>query len=181
MKYLTKIYWSEESDAYMAEVPALPGCMSHGATYEEAARNIQEAMEAWTASAKKHGDPIPEPDLAAEEIAGILPILNVSKLARLAGMSKSTLASKMRRRTKFTDDEARRLLDALTTVHERRNQETHGNLKPAGRVAARAKIAKNKDRVAVSRVIPIATRGLGQSASKVPHQPESKALGNKQK
>lgn len=64
MKYLTKIYWSDEDEAYVAEVPALQGCISHGDTYAEAARNIEEAMEAWLESASKHQDPIPDPDRA---------------------------------------------------------------------------------------------------------------------
>jgi predicted RNase H-like HicB family nuclease len=61
-RYLIKIYWSDEDEVYVAEVPALPGCLSHGVTYEEAARNIRESMEAWIESAARHGDPVPEPD-----------------------------------------------------------------------------------------------------------------------
>jgi len=68
MKYLTKIYWSDEDDAYVATVPALRGCVSHGSTLEEAAANIHEAADLWLASAANHGDAIPDPDIAAEEI-----------------------------------------------------------------------------------------------------------------
>ncbi|MDR1303672.1 MAG: type II toxin-antitoxin system HicB family antitoxin [Verrucomicrobiales bacterium] len=102
MKYLTKIWWSDEDEAFVAEVPALAGCSSHGDTREEAARNIEEAMEAWLGSAKKHGDPIPAPDLATEEISRLSPLLNVSKLARLAGLNKHTLANKLRRHSPST-------------------------------------------------------------------------------
>lgn len=116
MKYLTKIYWSNDDEAYVAEVPALAGCLSHGSTYEEAARNIREAMELWLESAAKHGDPVPEPDLAAEEIARFGPLLNISKLARLAGMNKHTLASKLRRKSPFTADEARSLRKAIGSI-----------------------------------------------------------------
>lgn len=116
MKYLAKIYWSEEDESYVAEVPALPGCVSHGDTYEKAARNIREAMEVWLESAKRHSDPIPEPDLAAEEIGRLLPLLNVSKLARLSGVNKHTLASKLRRKTGFTTEEARKIRAALASV-----------------------------------------------------------------
>jgi len=116
MKYLTKIYWSDDDEAYVAEVPALAGCVSHGESYEEAARNIQEAMELWLESAKKHGDPIPEPDIAAEEISQYSGILNLSKLARAAGMNKHTLASKLRRHSRFTPEEARALRKAMGSV-----------------------------------------------------------------
>jgi len=113
MKYLVKIYWSDEDEAYVAEVPALEGCVSHGDSYEEAAKNIQESVDLWLEVARKYNDPIPEPDLAAEEIRRVAPLLKMSKLARMAGMNQNTLASKLRRRTKFTPSEAGRLLEAL--------------------------------------------------------------------
>jgi predicted RNase H-like HicB family nuclease len=116
MKYLTKIYWSDEDDAYIATVPALPGCIAHGATLEEAAANIRDCTELWLASAMQHKDPVPEPDLAAEEITRLAPILNVAALARLAGINPNTLASKLRRKSRFTKEETERLLAALERV-----------------------------------------------------------------
>jgi predicted RNase H-like HicB family nuclease len=116
LKYLAKIYWSEEDGCYVAEVPALKGCVSHGATYEKAARNIREAMEVWLASARRHTDSIPEPDLAAEEIGRLSPILNISKLAKLSGVNPNTLASKLRRGSRFTAKEAGKIRAALASV-----------------------------------------------------------------
>ena len=116
MKYLIKIYWSDEDAAYIATVPALRGCISHGDTYAKAARNINDAADLWIASARKHNDPIPKPDLAAEEIDRLAPLLNVSKLARLAGINKYTLASKLRRGSSFTDEESGRILQAIGHV-----------------------------------------------------------------
>ena len=60
-KYEIIIYWSREDDAYVAEVPELPGCMAHGSTYEEAIKNVQDAIQLWIDTAKEFGDPIPEP------------------------------------------------------------------------------------------------------------------------
>jgi predicted RNase H-like HicB family nuclease len=37
----------DEAGYYVAEVPALPGCLSQGKTYEEAIKNIKEAVEGW--------------------------------------------------------------------------------------------------------------------------------------
>lgn len=113
MKYLVKIHWSDEYAAYIATVPALRGCISHGSTYKQAARNIEEAAALWLASARKHHDPIPQPDLAAEEIHRLAPLLNVSKLARLAGLNKHTLASKLRRGSRFTASESSKILQAI--------------------------------------------------------------------
>jgi predicted RNase H-like HicB family nuclease len=59
-KYETIIYWSEEDQAFVAEVPELPGCMAHGATQEETLANAKEAIQLWIDTAKEFGDPIPE-------------------------------------------------------------------------------------------------------------------------
>ena len=71
------------------------------------------AMRLWLDSARRHGDPIPEPNIAREEIDRFAPILNVAKLARRAGINQHTLASKIRRKSAFTKDEAKAILKAL--------------------------------------------------------------------
>ena len=55
------IYWSEEDEAYIAELPELPGCMADGSTYGEALKNIEIISQEWIETAKKLGRPIPEP------------------------------------------------------------------------------------------------------------------------
>ena len=60
-KYEVLIYWSEDDQAFVAEVPELPGCAAHGATQGEALSNAQDAMQLWIDTAKEFGDPIPEP------------------------------------------------------------------------------------------------------------------------
>ena len=55
------IYWSNEDQAFLAEVPELPGCMAHGNSYEEALRNIRDAMAFWLDVAREQGEPIPVP------------------------------------------------------------------------------------------------------------------------
>lgn len=60
-KYETIIYWSEEDQSFIADVPELPGCMAHGASPGEALTNAQEAMQLWLDTAREFGDPIPEP------------------------------------------------------------------------------------------------------------------------
>jgi antitoxin HicB len=58
-QYPAVIAWSNEDDCFVASVPLLPGCMSHGDTAEAAAHNILEAAEGWLATARKRGIPIP--------------------------------------------------------------------------------------------------------------------------
>lgn len=114
VKYLTRIYWSNEDEAYVAEVPDLPGCVSHGTTLPEAASNIQEAMELWLESAARHNDPIPEPDPIRARLSEIGSLLNISELSRRTGLKRTTVASKLKRKTPFTLEEARKINEALS-------------------------------------------------------------------
>ncbi|MBF0378783.1 MAG: type II toxin-antitoxin system HicB family antitoxin [Desulfamplus sp.] len=58
-KYEIIIYWSEEDQLFIADVPELLGCMAHGETYDDALANIKDAMNLWIATAKEFNDPIP--------------------------------------------------------------------------------------------------------------------------
>lgn len=60
-KYEVIIFWSAEDQAFVAEVPELPGCMAHGSTHEDALVNAKMAMQHWIATAREFGDPVPEP------------------------------------------------------------------------------------------------------------------------
>jgi predicted RNase H-like HicB family nuclease len=60
-KYETVLYWSNEDDAFIAEIPELPGCMAHGASQEDALANANIAIQLWLETAEEYGDPIPEP------------------------------------------------------------------------------------------------------------------------
>ena len=60
-KYEIILYWRDEDQVFIAEVPELPGCMAHGKTQEEALKNVQEAIELWIDTAREFGDTIPEP------------------------------------------------------------------------------------------------------------------------
>lgn len=61
-KYEISIFWSEEDGAFLAEVPALPGCIAHGESQERALANCQAAIDLWIDTARDLGRPIPKPD-----------------------------------------------------------------------------------------------------------------------
>lgn len=61
IKYELIIYWSEADQAFIVEVPELPGCMADGASYEEALANAREVIESWIATAQELGRSVPEP------------------------------------------------------------------------------------------------------------------------
>jgi predicted RNase H-like HicB family nuclease len=111
--YLVKIWYEEADRCYIAEVPALRGCVTYGKTYAQAAERAEEGMEAWLESAKRHADPVPAPDIAAEQIASFGPLLSITNLARAAGLNQHTLASKLRRKSRFTDVESKAIRKAL--------------------------------------------------------------------
>ena len=60
-KYEIIIYWSKDDDAYIAEVPELPGCMADGSTYQEALANAEVIIDEWIETARGLGRTIPEP------------------------------------------------------------------------------------------------------------------------
>jgi len=61
IKYEVIIYWSEEDQAFIAEVPELPGCLADGATYREALANVEVIIQEWLETAQELGRPIPPP------------------------------------------------------------------------------------------------------------------------
>ena len=60
-KYEVIIYWSNEDEAFIAEVPELPGCMADGATYEQVLSNLERIIDDWIDTAQELGRPIPTP------------------------------------------------------------------------------------------------------------------------
>ena len=61
IRYEIIIYWSDEDQTYLAEVPELPGCVADGATYQEAIANAETIIQEWLDTAREIGRPIPEP------------------------------------------------------------------------------------------------------------------------
>jgi predicted RNase H-like HicB family nuclease len=59
--YTMIIQWSDEDQAYIVSVPELPGCKTHGDTYEEAVKQGEDAIESWIMDALADNEPIPPP------------------------------------------------------------------------------------------------------------------------
>ncbi|HID55533.1 TPA: type II toxin-antitoxin system HicB family antitoxin [Candidatus Poribacteria bacterium] len=57
-----------EEGGYTVYVPSLPGCISEGDTYQEALKNIQEAIEGWIEVSKEFGDEIPSSDVIIDTV-----------------------------------------------------------------------------------------------------------------
>ena len=60
-RYQLVIYWSKIDQAFLVEVPELPGCMADGETYQEAIQNAEVIIQEWIDTATSLGRSIPEP------------------------------------------------------------------------------------------------------------------------
>lgn len=66
-RYPTEVFWSAEDDGFIAVVRDLPGCSAFGETRLEALDEVDHAVEAWIAAARRAGNPVPEPSNRAAE------------------------------------------------------------------------------------------------------------------
>ena len=60
-KFEVIIYRSEDNQAFIAEVPEIPGCAADGKTYRDALRNVEGVNQKWLETARELGRPIPKP------------------------------------------------------------------------------------------------------------------------
>ena len=54
-RYELIIYWSNDDDSFIVEVPELPGCMANGQTYADAVANAEVVIEEWSDWDERHG------------------------------------------------------------------------------------------------------------------------------
>ena len=60
--YHINVFYSEEDEGYIADIPDLKNCSAFGATQEEAVHEVLKAKEAWLEAARAGGKPIPAPN-----------------------------------------------------------------------------------------------------------------------
>ncbi len=61
IRYEMIVYWSKEDQAYVVEVPELPGCMADGSTYQEAITNAEKVIQEWLDTARELKRTVPDP------------------------------------------------------------------------------------------------------------------------
>ena len=65
LHYSMNLEWDPEDQIFVVTVPELPGCRTHGATYEDAVRQGRDAIESWIDAAQAWGRPVPPPRVIA--------------------------------------------------------------------------------------------------------------------
>jgi predicted RNase H-like HicB family nuclease len=61
IQYEIILYWSQEDQTFIAEVPELAGCAADGATYQEAVANVEVVIQEWIETARELGRTVPQP------------------------------------------------------------------------------------------------------------------------
>lgn len=98
--YHINIFFSDEDDCWVADVPDLKSCAAFGNTPEEAVHEVLVAQKAWIETAIVHGDPIPEPRYVAtpnakSDLATLTTILpSISSVVPVSDMKQSTIPDK---------------------------------------------------------------------------------------
>jgi antitoxin HicB len=88
----------DDGGGFLIEYPDLPGCISDGATPEEAIQNGTDAVKAYLLSCVQHGDPLPKPGSASGQWRQRVPRSLHARLvarARQEGVSLNTLVTAM--------------------------------------------------------------------------------------
>jgi predicted RNase H-like HicB family nuclease len=60
--YHINIFYSEDDEGYIADIPDLEACSAFGETPDEALREVQQAKKLWLEAARAEGKPIPLPE-----------------------------------------------------------------------------------------------------------------------
>lgn len=96
-KYHIILYWSDEDEAFIAEVPELPGCAADGKTYRQALRNVEVVMEEWIVTARELGRAIPKPHALYRDLT-VLPeiVFDARKTGSRAGKNGSRKTARSR-------------------------------------------------------------------------------------
>ena len=109
MPYQITVAWSDEDEAYVARVPALRYCVATGETPEKAVKAVRAAAIDVLRFMVEDGKPLPALDTTLARVQALQPLINVSAIAKAAGLSVQTLSSKLTRGTALTEDEAGRI------------------------------------------------------------------------
>lgn len=113
LPYQITVAWSDDDDAYIAHVPALRYCVAHGDTAEKAVKAVKDAAAEILRVMKEEGKALPAVDSTLARVKALQPLLNLSAVAKAAGISVQTLSSKLTRGTAFSPDESARIGQVL--------------------------------------------------------------------
>ena len=115
LRYPVRIAWSDEDEGFVATAPDFPGALCVMDTEREALAEIRLIITGHMDSMQEHGQDIPEPS-AVETFEKARRVMSVTKLAKIMGLKRPTLASRIRRGNPPTRDQSRRIRKALAKL-----------------------------------------------------------------
>lgn len=113
VNFPVRISWDAVENEFLAEIPAFEGCIAYGKTEAAALKELRIAKSLWLEARRAAGLPVPVPEKTIEQLRAMRPILNISKIARIAGVHEQTLISKVKRGSPLTESEGKRIGSVL--------------------------------------------------------------------
>ena len=98
-KYEIIIYWSQADEAFVAQVPELPGCAADGATYREAVENVEVVIQEWIETARALGRPVPARQGPADVRVGAQAHMDPARLVRVVNETGRLTRRRFKRST----------------------------------------------------------------------------------
>ena len=111
--YTAYVAWSDNDECYVAHVPAFKHCMAHGDTAEEAIHEVYDGLGGIIDAMSAEGMELPNDDQMIQLLKRLKPMIKISHLAKQADMKASTLSSKIDRGGPFSQEERKRLHEAI--------------------------------------------------------------------
>jgi predicted RNase H-like HicB family nuclease len=115
-RYAVHIEWSDDDEGFVARVLALPGCICVMPTETAALKEIRGLIRTFLEIRADRGSEIPDPDGGLEIVRRLLPIVNISKLARVSGVNRTTLTTRLRRGTPMPPSDTARVRKAISDL-----------------------------------------------------------------
>lgn len=116
LRYTISVGYSEEDECYVARSASWPLIAADGETPKEALESMIDALNGAIEVSREYGKRIPESDPILEALSQYREILNISKVAKLSHLNRNTLASKLRRGTRFSEEESLKIRGALEEI-----------------------------------------------------------------
>lgn len=114
--YSINVHYSRQDECFIARSPSWPYIAADGETEVEAVRSMADALAGAMEVSRKRKKRMPDDDPLLAALRRLRPIINLNQVARMSGVSRNTLNSKIKRGTGFTESESNRLRESFESL-----------------------------------------------------------------